>query len=94
MINGPGADGLPPLPSQIDEHVWRTSMHREYEAARTMVAEGYNILMDDYGLTEESEFFAVASELYFQRPRELADYHPNVFELLKQFYEIDLRQLA
>ncbi len=91
MINGPSADGLPPLPSHIDEQAWRTAMHNEYEAARTMVADGYRILMDDYGLTEESEFFAVASELYFQSPNEFAEFHPNVFELLKQFYEIDLR---
>ncbi len=90
MINGPSADGLPPLPSHIDEQTWRTAMHDEYEAARTLVSEGYTILMDDYGLTEESEFFAVASELYFQLPNELAEFHPNVFELLKQFYEIDL----
>ncbi len=90
MINGPTADGLPPLPSSIDEQAWRTAMHDEYEAARKMVEQGYNILMDDYGLTEESEFFAVASELYFQVPSELAEFHPNVFQLLKQFYEIDL----
>lgn len=44
-----------------------------------------------YGLTEEGEFFAVASELCFQLPNELAEYHPNVFELLRQFYLIDLR---
>jgi Mlc titration factor MtfA (ptsG expression regulator) len=91
MINGPNADGLPPLPSSIDEQAWRTAMHDEYVAARRMVEQGYHILMDDYGLTEESEFFAVASELYFQVPNELSEFHPNVFQLLKQFYEIDLR---
>jgi len=94
MINGPKADGIPPLPNHIDEDVWRTAMHAEYETARSMVEEGHHILMDDYGLTEEGEFFAVASELYFQLPNELAQYHPNVFELLKQFYKIDLRKLT
>lgn len=91
MINGPRADGLPPLPNEVNEQAWRDAMHAEYEAARSMIAEGHQILMDDYGLTEEGEFFAVASELYFQTPNELAQYHPNVFELLKQFYKIDLR---
>lgn len=90
MINGPNVDGLPPLPENIDEAEWRQKMHAEFLAARQMVENGYHILIDDYGLTEESEFFAVASELYFQLPEELAEYHPNVFDLLQQFYELDL----
>ena len=40
-------------------------MHAEYEVARSMVAEGHQILMDDYGLTEEGEFFAVIDSLLF-----------------------------
>jgi MtfA peptidase len=93
MINGPAADGLPPLPNHIDEDAWRNSMRAEYELAREMVDQGHNILMDDYGLTHESEFFAVASELYFQLPHALREYHPNVHELLKQFYVIDMSDL-
>jgi Mlc titration factor MtfA (ptsG expression regulator) len=90
MINGPAADGLPPLPGNVNEDSWRSQMRAEYEVARDMVGQGHNILMDDYGLTHESEFFAVASELYFQLPHELREYHPNVFKLLKQFYVIDM----
>ncbi|MCU0714842.1 MAG: M90 family metallopeptidase [Pirellula sp.] len=91
LINSPFADGLPPLPSGIDEERWRREMTGEFNEARRLVEQGYNVLIDDYGLTSESEFFAVASEHYFQMPHELAEYHPHVFELLKQFYRIDLR---
>ncbi len=59
-----------------------------------MVSQGYPILINDYGLTQESEFFAVASELYFQRPEELAEYHPNVYKLLKQFYVTDMARIV
>lgn len=90
MINGPSADGLPPLPASVDEDAWRIRFKNEYEAAREMVAQGHKILMGDYGLSEESEFFAVASELYFQMPDELAEYHPNVFLLLRDFYVTEL----
>lgn len=93
MINGPSADGLPPLPGQVDEGNWIKLLRAEYQAAREMVSDGHRILMDDYGLTQESEFFAVASELYFQVPQELAEYHPNVYRLLKQFYVTDTAQL-
>ena len=89
MINGPSADGLPPLPGNIDEAEWLKALKAEYKEAQDMVGQGYRILMDDYGLTQESEFFAVASELYFQRPHELLEYHPNVYNLLKQFYVTD-----
>ncbi len=79
MINGPSADGLPPLPNGVDEVAWLRAFKAEYQAARDMVAAGHRILMDDYGLTQESEFFAVACELFFQLPDELAEYHPQVF---------------
>ena len=93
LINSPFADGLPPLPANIDEKRWKAGMQREFQASRSMVADGYRVFINDYGLTKESEFFAVASELYFQAPRVLAEHHPNVFELLRQFYQQDLRQL-
>jgi Mlc titration factor MtfA (ptsG expression regulator) len=92
LINSPFADGLPPLPSNIDEVRWKKAMQNEFRAARAMIADGYRVFINDYGLTKESEFFAVASELYFQAPHALAEYHPNVFELLLQFYQQDLRQ--
>lgn len=91
LINSPFADGLPPLPADIDELDWKNSMHREFQAARQEVADGHRIGMDHYGLTKESEFFAVASESYFQCPSELFKNHPRVFELLLQFYRTDLR---
>jgi MtfA peptidase len=90
MINGSSPDGFPPLPSSVDEDAWRNAMKDEYEVARDMVAQGHRILMNDYGLTHESEFFAVASELYFQIPSELKEYHPEVYRLLKDFYVTEL----
>jgi len=90
LINGPSADGLPPLPKNVDEKLWWQSMKDELGAARSMVENGHRILIGDYGLSEPSEFFAVASELYFQEPRMLSRYHPNVFELLRTFYQINL----
>ncbi len=93
MINGPSADGMPPLPVNVNEAAWLSALKAEYKAAQDMVGQGYRILMDDYGLTQESEFFAVASELYFQRPRELIEYHPNVYELLMQFYVTDMARI-
>ncbi len=93
MINSPSADGMPPLPGNVHEETWLNALKAEYKAAQDMVSQGYRILMDDYGLTQESEFFAVASELYFQRPRELSEYHPKVYALLRQFYVTNMASI-
>jgi Mlc titration factor MtfA (ptsG expression regulator) len=92
MANDPSADGLPPLPNGIDSAQWYADLRGEFDAARQMVEQGYSILMDDYGLTHLSEFFAVGSELYFQSPMELSEYHPEVYRLLQQFYVTDTRE--
>lgn len=92
MINDPQADGVPPLPPEVPANQWSSEMKAEFQAARAMVANGDRTLVSDYGLTEESEFFAVTSELYFQTPNQLFQYHPNVYSLLKQFYRIDLME--
>ena len=47
---------------------------------------GIPTLLDCYGATNQAEFFAVASESYFEQPAELEDQWPDVFELLDDFY--------
>ncbi len=91
MINGPWADGFPPLPNHVNEDDWRKALQAEFETACEIVRQGDSVLIDDYGLTNLSEFFAVASELYFQTPENLSKYHPGVFDLLLDFYQLDLR---
>ena len=93
MLNGPAADGLPPLPENINEGHWHKAFKREFEAARSLVAQGHTILMNDYSLSQESEYFAVGSEYYFQQPTALSQFHPQLFALLNDFYQLDLREL-
>ncbi len=94
MINGPQADGLPPLLDPTTEQRWLAAFTDEYQWARRCIEAGDRILLDDYGLVSLGEFFAVASERYFQTPEALASYHPQVFRLLEQFYRIDLREFT
>jgi MtfA peptidase len=89
MINGSLPDGFPPLPNNVNENEWRRSFRAEFQVARKMVEAGHTIYINDYGLSHECEFFAVASEYYFQTPNELADYHPMVHQLLQDFYITD-----
>jgi Mlc titration factor MtfA (ptsG expression regulator) len=46
-------------------------------------------VLDDYGTEGPAEFFAVATESYFQRGRELRRHHPELYGLLRDYYLLD-----
>jgi hypothetical protein len=45
--------------------------------------------MDPYGGSNPVEFFAVATECFFEKPKQLCDKHPELYAALKQFYKQD-----
>ena len=47
-------------------------------------------MLSDYAITNEAEYFAVATEMFFERPRALADELPEVYDQLKDFFRLDL----
>jgi Mlc titration factor MtfA (ptsG expression regulator) len=48
-------------------------------------------LVSDYGATNEAEFFAVVTEVFFEQSGALADRHPALFGLLRDYYRVDPR---
>ncbi len=48
-------------------------------------------LISDYGATNEAEFFAVVTEVYFEQADALALRHPALFALLRDYYAVDPR---
>ena len=47
--------------------------------------------IDPYALTNESEFFAVATEYLFERPGIMERKHPRLYEMLQKIFNQDLR---
>jgi Mlc titration factor MtfA (ptsG expression regulator) len=45
--------------------------------------------MDAYGASHPAEFFAVASEAFFEKPRQLRSKHPELYDELRKFYQVD-----
>lgn len=43
--------------------------------------------IDPYGATNEAEFFAVASEYFFERPGLLKQKHPDLYKLLEKIFK-------
>ena len=49
-------------------------------------------LISDYGATNEAEFFAVVTEVFFEQAAALAFRHPALFALLRDYYAVDPRE--
>jgi len=56
---------------------------------RQAVDSGRDTFLDPYAAEDVTEFFAVATEDFFGRPRQLADRHPRLYTLMQQFYGLD-----
>lgn len=68
---------------------WQRVSSSEFEALRAAAQRGQSILLDYYGATNRAEFFAVCSETFFEKPRELKHRHPELFDLLVEYYRAD-----
>jgi hypothetical protein len=64
-------------------------MRAEFEALHARLARGEAGLIDPYGALSPAEFFAVTSELFFERPAALAAERPALFEQLRRCYRLD-----
>ena len=83
------SDGTPALESRGDYLAWARVMSAEFEALRDATDSGVPTLLDGYGATDPAEFFAVATEVFFERPRALRKLHPALFDQLQRFYHQD-----
>jgi Mlc titration factor MtfA (ptsG expression regulator) len=83
------ADGAPPLASRARYAPWARILSREYERLQEAVERGKRTELDAYGATNPAEFFAVVTESFFERPKQLKRKHPQLYEQLRSFYEQD-----
>ncbi len=70
---------------------WLQVCNAEFEALKTAAQHGLPSLLDYYGATNMAEFFAVASETFFENPRQLKHQHSELFGLLVKYYHFDPR---
>ena len=87
------ADGTPRLPRRQQYRSWSTVMEHEYERLRRDSALGRYTVLDTYGATNPAEFFAVATEAFFEKTQVLAKRHPELYAELRAFYRQDVPRL-
>jgi Mlc titration factor MtfA (ptsG expression regulator) len=88
MLDG-NADGTPPLESREEIQRWVEACESAFLDLRQRAERGEPSLIDAYGATNEAEFFAVATEHFFDRPRSLREQLPDLYAVLSGFYRQD-----
>ena len=83
------SDGSPILPSRKLYSAWARVLGQEYDELRKIAETGKKSVLDTYGATEPAEFFAVATEAFFEKPVQLKKKHPELYEELKMYYAQD-----
>jgi Mlc titration factor MtfA (ptsG expression regulator) len=86
-------NGTPLLEQRSHYLAWGRVLNTEYERLKRDRRLGRATVLDDYGATDPAEFFAVATECFFEKPRVLRKRHPALYEELKTFYRQDPAQL-
>lgn len=81
------ADGTPALDTHAQYVAWARVMSAEFNALRVAEAHGLPTVLDGYGATNQIEFFAVATEAFFERPRALKARHPDLYRELQTFFK-------
>jgi Mlc titration factor MtfA (ptsG expression regulator) len=88
MLDG-DADGTPPLRGSAARRRWAEVCSEVFLALRRSVERGRPTFLDAYGATDEAEFFAVATEAFFERAEAMRDALPELYALLANFYNQD-----
>lgn len=83
------ANGAPLLEKGQSYQCWADVFSRQFELLKIQAKTGVPSLFDYYGATNPAEFFAVASEVFFEKSQVFYQEYPNLYHQLKQYYQID-----
>ena len=80
-------DGTPPLDRDA-LRAWVVAFSAAFDKLRKNPQRKHRVIRE-YGATNEAEFFAVATESFFEKPRQLRRHYPKVYAALRSYYRID-----
>lgn len=88
LLDG-AANGAPPLRGNAFCREWQATMAVEFVALRRASESGRATVLDRYGATNPAEFFAVATECFFEKSRALRERHARLYAVLQTYYGQD-----
>jgi len=83
------SNGAPILSQGQSYEQWSAIFSKEYEQLKSDIARNRRSVFDSYGATNPAEFFAVASEVFFEKSAELKEAHPELYQQMSTYYRID-----
>lgn len=83
------SDGVPTLETANCYMSWGAVHGKEFDKLVHKTMKNHKTVMDKYGATNEAEFFAVATESFFEKPRQMTKKHPELYDALKKYYGLD-----
>ena len=84
-------NGAPFLGSAERYRSWSETLSRDFALLRRDAYWGQRDVLDPYGATNPAEFFAVATESFFEQPHALAARHPELYAEFASYYRVDPR---
>jgi Mlc titration factor MtfA (ptsG expression regulator) len=82
------SDGLPLL-QHNNVKQWSQVLSKEFNALKLKRKLREKSLLNKYGATNAAEFFAVITEHFIEQPSQLNTKHPQLYQELKKYYQID-----
>ncbi len=85
-------DGMPIMRDRSQFTPWITNVGKEFDKFTRRIARGRTDVMDSYGATNTAEFFAVATETFFEKPYQLYRKHSSLFKEMQDYFMVDPRE--
>lgn len=83
-------DGVPTLNMGRDDiNLWCRIMYANYTELKDLADRGRKSVIDDYGATNAPEFFASATEAFFEKPVQMKKKLPELYLLLEDYFRVD-----
>ena len=83
------ADGAPILERRSRYAAWARVLSKEYESLQRKKRKHRRSVLNTYGATNPAEFFAVATETFFEKSKQMEKKHPELYDELRNYYKLD-----
>ncbi|HHJ36011.1 MAG TPA: zinc-dependent peptidase [Gammaproteobacteria bacterium] len=88
MLNG-AANGMPPLHKNMVRKQWTASLSQAYDRLYHQIERHHHTVIDPYAAENPAEFFAVLTEVFFEKPDLLHKLYSQVYLQLSLYYRQD-----
>ena len=83
------ADGVPELPGTGSYREWARVFGKAFARFQKKLEKGKKTVIDPYGASNPAEFFAVATETFYEKPKQLREKYPELYQQLCLYYQVD-----